>query len=75
MRKRDELSDPASCLNRADDGEWLFVLLGRDRAAPAAVRAWVEQRVRLGKNRPDDQQIIEAERWAAAVEAEQRWLT
>ena len=30
MRKRDEMADPKSCLNRALDGEQLFVLLGRD---------------------------------------------
>lgn len=67
MRRRDELSDPASCLNRAKDDEWTFVLLGRDAAAPAAVRAWIEERVRLGKNCRTDAQIAEAEGWIAAV--------
>jgi hypothetical protein len=67
VRKRDELSDPGSCLNRARDDEWLFVLLGRDPAAPAAVMAWIQERVRLGKNRPDDPQIVEARRWVARV--------
>ncbi len=71
MRKRDELSDPTSCLNRARDDEWTFVLLGRDAAAPAAVRAWIEERIRLGKNCRDDPQIVEAEQWIRAVEAEQ----
>jgi hypothetical protein len=71
MRKRDELADPRSCLNRAGPDEWLFVLLGRDPAAPAAVRAWIEARVRLGKNRPDDLQIIEARMWAESVERQQ----
>lgn len=33
MRKRDELNDPESCLNRARDDEQTFVLLGRDAAA------------------------------------------
>lgn len=70
MRKHEELTDPRSCLNKARDGEWLFVLLGRDRAAPVAVRAWIAERIRLGKNQPDDAQIIEAELWAATVEAE-----
>jgi hypothetical protein len=64
MRKRYELTDPASCLNRAKDDEMLFVLLGRDPAAPAAIRAWVAERLRLRKNRPDDPQILEAERCA-----------
>lgn len=72
MRKQDEITDPSSCLNKAKPTEWLFVLLGRDAAAPAAVRAWIGERLRLGKNQPDDPQIVEALRWADAVEAEQR---
>ena len=71
MRKRDELTDPRSCLSRARDDEWTFVLLGRDRAAPVAVRAWIEERIRLGKNQRDDPQIVEAEAWIKAVLAEQ----
>lgn len=70
MRKRDELTNPASCMSRASDNEWTFVLLGRDVAAPAAVRAWIEERIRLGKNRRDDAQIAEAERWIENVQAE-----
>lgn len=71
MRKRDELTNQASCMSRARDDEWTFVLLGRDRAAPVAVRAWIEERIRLGKNRRDDPQIVEAEQWIATVTAEQ----
>lgn len=71
MRKCDELSDRGSCLNRARDDEMVFVLLGRDAAAPAAIRAWVAERIRLGKNRPDDGQVLEAEavpgRWKPNV--------
>jgi hypothetical protein len=67
MRKRDELTDPSSCLSRARDDEWTFVLLGRDAAAPVAVRAWIEERVRLGKNTREDAQIVEAEQWIRAV--------
>lgn len=67
MRKRDELKDVKSCLNRALDDEWLFVLLERDRAATVAVRAWIDERVRLGKNQPTDAQIIEAENWIKTV--------
>jgi hypothetical protein len=69
VRKRDELTDPNSCMSRARDDEWTFVLLGRDPAAPAAVRAWIEERVRLGKNRREDSQIAEALRWIGQVEA------
>jgi hypothetical protein len=71
MRKRDELTDPNSCMSRARNDEWTFVLLGRDRAAPAAVRAWVEERIRLGKNVRSDPQIVEAERWIDSVLREQ----
>jgi len=72
MRKKDELTSPSSCLNKAREDEWLFVLLGRDAAAPAAVRAWIEERVRLGKNTRTDPQIVEAIAWANLVEAKQR---
>lgn len=71
MRKRDELSDPNSCMNRARDDEWTFVLLGRDVAATRAVKAWIAARIAAGKNRPDDPQIQEARQWVAAVLAEQ----
>jgi hypothetical protein len=71
MRKRDELTNPASCMSRAFEDEWTFVLLGRDSAAPAAIRAWIAERVRLGKNRPSDAQLMEAEACARAMESEQ----
>jgi hypothetical protein len=70
MRKRDELTDPNSCMSRARDAEWTFVLLGRDVAATAAVRAWIRERIRLGKNQPTDAQIVEAEEWIRTVESE-----
>lgn len=63
MLKRYELTDPKSCLNKASDEENLFVLLGRDPAAPAAIRAWIAERIRLGKNAPGDGQILEAAEW------------
>ena len=74
MRKRDELTNPASCMSRAKDDEQTFVLLGRDTAAPAAVRSWIEERIRLGKNQRTDSQIVEAEDWIKSVETEQRGL-
>jgi hypothetical protein len=67
VRKRDELADPGSCLNRARDDEWLFVLLERDRALPAALRAWAAERVKLGLNRPGDAQVVEPLRKAALL--------
>lgn len=72
MRKRDELSNPKSCLNKARDDEWLFVLLGRDLAAITAVRAWIRKRIKLGKNTKHDPQIMEAKAWIIIVESEQK---
>lgn len=68
MRKRDELTDPKSCMNRAADDEMTFVLLGRDIAAPVAIRAWIDERIRTGKNQPHDPQIVEAHQCAATME-------
>jgi hypothetical protein len=72
MKKFRELSDPESCLNRARDNEIIFVLLARDAAAPAAIRAWAGERMRLGKNRLSDPQILEALSCADAMEAHYR---
>jgi hypothetical protein len=44
MLRKEELSDPNSCLNRAKDNEMVFVLLERDPAAPVAIRAWIDAR-------------------------------
>lgn len=60
MIKSKELTDPNSCMSRAKDDEMTFVLLARDIAAPKAIREWVRERCRIGKNRYDDAQIIEA---------------
>ena len=70
MRKADELAEPESCMGRALDHEMTFVLLGRDVAAPAAIRAWIAERLRLGRNRPGDAQVVEAEECARVMEAE-----
>jgi hypothetical protein len=70
MIKRDEIDDSNSCLNRARDGERLFVLLSRDPAAPVAIRAWIAERIRLGKNVPGDEQIREAFECAGLMELE-----
>jgi len=70
MIKRTELTHPNSCLNRARDDEMVFVLIGRDKAAPAAIREWIKQRIKLGKNKLDDAQIQEAEHCARTMEME-----
>ena len=72
MRKRDELTSPQACMVRARDDEMTFVLLGRDAAAPVAIRAWIAERIRLGKNQPDDAQIVEAEQCAQIMEQERQ---
>ncbi len=68
MRKRDELISPASCLSKARDDEMIFVLLARDKAAPATIRAWIAERIRLGKNRPGDALLADAEQCAKTME-------
>jgi hypothetical protein len=68
MLKIDELSNPNSCMSRAQLNEMTFVLLGRDVAAPVAIRAWVAERIRLGKNILGDAQITEALNCADYIE-------
>ena len=75
MRKKDELSKAHTCMQTAHPEEMVFVLLGRDVAAPEAIRAWVAERVRLGKNASGDPQITEALECAATMEREGRlWV-
>lgn len=69
MRKREELSDPKSCMNRAKDEEMTFVLLARDESSSGAIRWWIADRIRRGKNKPNDPQILEAEQCAKEMEA------
>jgi hypothetical protein len=68
MRKSDELKHPDSCTNRALGDEMVFVLLARDEAAPATLRFWANERVRLGKNSVKDEQYRETMRAAATME-------
>jgi hypothetical protein len=74
MLKRDEISNPESCLNSALGGERLFVMLARDPAAPVAIRAWVNERLRLGKNARGDAQIMEALDCARWMEEERELI-
>ena len=70
MRKHEELNNPESCMSRAFRNEMTFVLLGRDVASPATIRFWAEERIRLGKNKMSDPQIIEALHCAGQMEKE-----
>ena len=67
MRKDLEVAHPTSCWNKATDSELVFVLLGRDKAAPAAIEAWCQERIRIGKNVEGDPQIVDARRCAAEM--------
>lgn len=42
MTKREELSNPESCLNKAADDEPIFVLRAKDMLSPLAIEAWAE---------------------------------
>ena len=75
MRKNDELFKKHTCMQNAHPNEMTFVLIGRDAAAPVAIRAWVAERIRLGKNADDDAQIAEALECACTMESEGRqWV-
>lgn len=75
MRKKDELSKEASCMQRAHAEEMVFVLLSRDPAAPATIRAWIAERIRLGKNSEADDTIVDAAECARVMEEEGRLWT
>jgi hypothetical protein len=68
MRKRDELIQ--GCMAKARDDEMTFALLARDAAAPATIRYWIAERIRIGKNQIGDHQLTEAEECARTMEAE-----
>jgi hypothetical protein len=66
--KIQEITDRTSCLLRADLHEMIFVLRAKDVAAPEAIRAWVRERIRLGKNTDGDEQTTEALECASFME-------
>jgi hypothetical protein len=70
MIKREELTNPESCMSRALPEERTFVLLARDACAPAAIRTWAEERLERGYNRENDPQIVGAYDCAALMEEE-----
>lgn len=61
MIKRDELSNPNSCLNKAEPDEIVFVLRAKDESAPVAIQAWINHRLETGKNFAHDQKILDAQ--------------
>jgi hypothetical protein len=68
MLKLEEKTNPKSCWNKAEDDEMMFILLGRDKAAPATIRAWIRERIRMGLNKPGDSQLKEAEERAKYID-------
>lgn len=72
MKKSDELSNPNSCISKADLDEPIFVLRANDELAPDIVRAWaVTYRSAKGPNITPEQRrkADEALELAAAMEA------
>lgn len=70
MRKLQELQDVNGCFNKGNLKEMIFVLLGRDIAAPATIREWCRLRCLHGKNTANDPQIKEALECADTMERE-----
>lgn len=60
--------DDASCWNKARVDEPMFILLGRDTSAGHAVRLWIYDRLSMGKNTSNDQQIKDAYLIASKME-------
>lgn len=61
----------SGCMAKAFPDEPTFVLLGRDKCAPLAIRAWIEARILSGKNTRNDAQISEAFTLIHMMESEQ----
>jgi len=70
--KQEEIDNPDSCWNKAEPDEMIFVILARDKAAPATLRKWADERLAEGLNGPMDQKIINARAAAATMEEQFR---
>lgn len=60
LTKALELSDQASCLNKAAADEPVFVLRAKDVTAPKVISDWCTRRIAEGKNAHGDAQITDA---------------
>lgn len=58
---------PYDCYTKALPNEEMFVLLARDRLAPAVVRYWIELKIANGHDK-DDPKMIEAGECADRME-------
>jgi len=75
MNKKENYENPVSCWNKAEEYEEMFILLGRDPAAPVTIRAWWKERIRLGLDEPNSPKIVSAQGIAqkmASMQAIQR---
>jgi hypothetical protein len=68
VTKRENIDDLNSCWNKAKDEEFVFVLLGRDKAVPTTIRMWAFTRVAMGLNKRTDEQIVRAYQEADEIE-------
>lgn len=66
MKKRDELMNPDSCLNRAGDDEPLFVIRAKDELSSTMVRQWAESAAMTNAHEPE--KIQEARMLAESME-------
>lgn len=70
MIKRDEIEQPASCLNKAASDEPVFVLRAKDPLSPVVVEDWARQAELTGAHEPA--KIAEARGWAQRM---REWRT
>lgn len=69
MKKRDELTNPNSCFNKAKDDDYIFVLIQKDITMADTIRQWVRLRVEAGKNQYIDAKVDEALKLANLIDA------
>lgn len=74
MTRYENIADPNSCWNKADMNSLLFILIERDRAAPATILSWIEHRIALNLNKREDGQIQDALRIANQMVEQQEFL-
>lgn len=67
MLKEAELSNPNSCINKAGEGEMVFVLRAKDPVSPGLIEEWIQRRIDTGLNGPLDEKIQEAYRCASIM--------
>lgn len=68
MKKLHEDLHPTSCWNKARPDEYTFICLDRDLAMANTIRFWINERIKLGLNKPGDEKLEEAESLANLVD-------